>query len=91
VTVKDIIVFECGDEVVGRLDATCDFADLDPSLHQMAMSLLMDKRVRLQLPTQERLERMDRWDQEYKENEAKYEALPWYKKFFAMRPYYGMQ
>lgn len=91
VTVKDIVVFERGGEVVGRLDAKCDFADLDPSLHQMAVSLLMGKRIRLHLPTQERLERMDRWDRVYEERKTSYEALPWYRKLFAFPPQYGVE
>lgn len=91
VTVKDAIVFEREGSVVGKLDIKCDFADLDPSLHQMATAILMKNRVRMVMPSREHLERMKSVEIRYQKRRAEYESLPWYKKMFKMTPYYGME
>lgn len=86
VTVKDAIVFQMEGEVIGRLDIRCDFTDLDPSLHQMAIDILMKNRIRMTLPSEEYYEKMRRMEERYEKRKAEYNALPWYKKMFNTAP-----
>jgi len=43
------ITFTVGGEVVGSLDATFDFSDLDPALHAMGANMIIQRRMNLAL------------------------------------------
>lgn len=86
VTVPDALVFESGGVVVGRLDAVYDFKDLDPKYHMEAAAIIQ-KRVRLIIPTDAAFARMDRRRKRRRQLEGEFNSLPWYKKLFTRRPW----
>ena len=45
VLLQNIVKFKKGNEIIGKLDATIDFKDLSPELHQSALQLLQQMPV----------------------------------------------
>lgn len=83
VTLKDALVLIQGGEIVCRVDAKYDFADIPAEHHMTAVNMLMRRRFRLAMPSREDHEQ---WQRALKARELrakKYDALPWWKKLFA--------
>ena len=87
VILKDALVLVEAGVVVGRLDAKYDFKDLPERHHMTAVNCLMQRRMRLAMPSPEQLEQMDEERKEYRKFRDDFYALPWYKKLFARKPW----
>lgn len=83
VIVKDSLVFVQGGQIVGRLDAEYDFADLHPALHATALGLIMQQRIRLGM-IDPRVE--EQREARYQQRLAEFNGLPWWKKLFRPKP-----
>jgi BMFP domain-containing protein YqiC len=86
VTIKGFLVIHREGETVS-LDAKVDFEDVPVDLHALVANLLMSKRASLHVPSREEFDRQAEESRRYRERKAEYEALPWYRKFFARRPW----
>jgi len=83
VTLKDALVLVEAGVVVGRLDAKYDFKDLPERHHMTAVNCLLQRRMRLAMPSPEQLRQMDEDDEKRQRRRDEFAALPWYKKIFA--------
>jgi hypothetical protein len=89
VTLVDAVEIIQGGIVVAKLDAEFDFTNVDPTFHLYVLNVLMTRcRVCLYLPTFEKMEEEARRSERYAQRQAKYAALPWWKKIFTLRPRY---
>lgn len=84
VTVTDAVVFVQGRRIVGKLDAVYDFAKIDPSLHTLAVQIIMQQRVQLGMHVpKDEAER----EKKHEKRLAEYNALPWWKRIFKRKPW----
>ena len=87
VILKDALVLVEAGVVVGRLDAKYDFKDLPERHHMTAVNCLMQRRMRLAMPSPEQFRQMDEDHKIAQKRRDEFAALPWYKKLFAKKPW----
>ncbi len=87
VTIKDFFVYCKGGVPVLSLDAKFDFSGIHPDDHTYFAGILLGRRTRLLAQSDEAYARDAKRSERYRERKAEYEALPWWRRLFARRPW----
>ncbi len=89
VVLKNALILLEGGTMVGKLDATFNFENLDPRLHQRAIRAFQTHFTGVKIfgLSQGQIEIEQRRSARYWQRRKAYKALPWYKKLFTSRPW----